>query len=112
MNKLSELRKIIEERKFPNDSPEFGGANLIITKDRDRNYGSSDVVVYSEHASSLSWLVFELKEIYADELDYQNKYFFYPFIGEVINRTLVKQDMIQETMLTVIDEIEKKWGTK
>jgi len=112
MHKLDRLRKTIEEGKFPTDSPEFGGANLIITKDRNRNYGSSDIVVYSEHASSLSWLVFELKEIYADELDYHNKYFFYPFIGEVINRTLVNEDLIFETMLTVIDEIEKKWGTK
>jgi hypothetical protein len=112
MNKLENLRQLIEKGKFPKSFPEFGGANLIITKDLNRNFYDNDVVVYSEHAPALSWLVIELKEIYDSEIDYLNKYDFYPSIGELINKTLKRQEYLFETMLDIIDEIEKEWGTK
>jgi len=112
MNKLNKLRQTIEKGKFPNSFPEFGGANLIITKDLKRNYREGDTVVYSEHAPALSWLVEELRKIYVAEIDYLNKYDFYPSIGKLINKTLIKQELIFETMLHIIDEIEIDWGAK
>lgn len=112
MKKLSTLRQQIEKGKFPKKFPEFGGANLIITKDVNRNYYDHDIVVYSEHASALSWLVTELKNIYDSEIDYLNKYDFYPSIGIIINNTLTRQELLFETMLHIVDEIEKEWGTK
>jgi hypothetical protein len=112
MKKIDILRQLVKKGKFPNDFTEFGGANLIITKDLNRNYYESDVVVYSEHAPALSWLVIELKEIYDSEIDYINKYDFYPSIGLLINKTLKRQELLFETMLDIIDEIEKEWGTK
>lgn len=112
MNKLNDLRKIIEQGKFPSNFPEFGGANLIITKNPERNYHEEDLVVYSEHASALSWLVFELKKVYDTELNYVNKYDFYPSIGKLIKETLDRQDLLFETMLIVVDQIEKEWGKK
>jgi hypothetical protein len=63
MNKIKSLKDRINSGQFPSDFPHFGGANLIITIDTQRNYHEGDIVVYSEHASALSWLVFELKEI-------------------------------------------------
>jgi len=65
MNKLSVLRNKIESGKFPQEFPEFGGANLIITSDQNRRFHEGDVVVYSIHAPALSWLVTELKNIYS-----------------------------------------------
>ena len=112
MNKLTELKNLISQGKFPNSYPEFGGANLIITSNLNRNFHDSDIVVFSEHAAALSWLVIELKKIYNTDLNYANKYDFYPYIGELINRTLIKQELIFETMLHVIDQIENDWGVK
>ena len=112
MEKLDTLRQLIEKGKFPKIFPEFGGANLIITKDLNRNYYDRDVVVCSEHAPALSWLVIELKNIYDLEIDYINKYDFYPSIGILINKTLKRQEFLFETMLHIVDEIEKEWGTK
>ena len=106
MKKLDALRLLVEKGKFPKQFPEFGGANLIITKDLNRNHYDSDVIVYSEHAPALSWLVIELKEIYDSEIDYINKYDFYPSIGKLINKTLTRQEYLFETMLDIIDEIE------
>ncbi len=112
MTKLNELRKKIEEGKFPNKFEEFGGANLIITSDKNRNFHEGDVIVYSEHAAALSWLVIELKKIYDSELDYTNKYDFYPQIGKIIISTLYKQELLFETMLEIIDLLELEWGSK
>lgn len=112
MSKLNDLKKIVLQGKFPNKYPEFGGANLIITSNINRNFYDSDLVVYSEHAAALSWLVNELKLIYDSELNYLNKYDFYPYIGELINKTLKKQELLFETMLYIIEEIEIDWGTK
>lgn len=50
MKELDKLRAVIESGNFPNKFPEFGGANLIITKDKNRNYHEGDIVVFSEHA--------------------------------------------------------------
>ncbi len=110
MNKLSVLRNKIESGKFPQEFPEFGGANLIITSDQNRRFHEGDVVVYSIHAPALSWLVTELKNIYADDLNYLNKYDFYPKIGMIINKTLINQGLLFETMFQIIDQIENEWG--
>ena len=83
MKKLNAIRQLIEEGKFPKTFPEFGGANLIITKNKNRNFHEGDVMVYSEHAPALSWLVTELAKIYNSEIDYLNKYDFYPSIGKL-----------------------------
>lgn len=112
MKKLDELRQIIEKGKFPRQFPEFAGANLIITKNKDRNFDESDILVYSENASALSWLVVELKKIYDSEIDYINKYDFYPSIGKLINRYMTKEGHLFDVMLLIIDEIEHEWGTK
>lgn len=110
MNKFTELKNRIIQGKFPNKYPEFGGANLIITSNYKRNFHEDDIVVYSDHASALSWLVIELKKIYDSDLHYINKYNFYPYIGELIKRKLTSQELIFETILYVIDEIENDWG--
>jgi hypothetical protein len=85
---------------------------LIITKNKNRNFREGDIVVLSEHASALSWLVAELKKIYDSEIDYINKYDFYPTIGKIILNTLIKQELLFEVMLHIIDQIEIVWGTK
>ncbi len=110
--KIKELKTKINAGQFPSNFPHFGGANLIITNDAQRNFHEGDIVVYSEHASALSWLVTELKNIYHEEIDSLNKYDFYPYIGQLINNTLKRQELLFETMLHVVEEIESDWGMK
>ena len=112
MNKIKLLKDKINSGQFPNNFRHFGGANLIITDDTQRNYHEGDIVVCSEHASALSWLVVELKKIYDSDLNYLNKFNFYPYIGELINNTLKRQELLFETMLHVVEEIESDWGLK
>lgn len=110
--KLSALREKVNSGQFPSQFRHFGGANLIITNEPNRRHHEGDVVIYTAHASAMSWLVEELKMIYSEDLDYLNKYDFYPQIGRLIKESLRSDFDVFESMLYVIDEIEKKWGTK
>jgi hypothetical protein len=107
---IQSLINKIEQGKFPEKFPHFGGANLIITDDPNRNYHEGDVVVHSEHASALSWLVVELKRIYDSKLNSLNKYDFYPYIGDLIQSSVNANDDLFETMLFVVKKIEEDWN--
>ena len=109
MDKIDKLTAQINKRKFPTEFPHFGGANLIITDDHSRNFYEGDTVIYSEHASALSWLVVQLKEIYDSELDYINKYDFYPHIGKLIQSSINANNELIETMLFVVEKIKEDW---
>jgi hypothetical protein len=106
---IKQLKDIINNGKFPTDYPHFGGANLIITNDPNRNFHEGDIVVYSEHAGALSWLVAELKKIFDSQLNAANKYDFYPRIGELIHASIHANDDLFETMLYVVEKISEDW---
>ena len=101
-HKMKELKEKINSGQFPKDFSHFGGADLIITNDPNRNFREGTVVVYTEHAAALSWLVFELQNIFRDS-DYPNsKMIDYISVGETINYGLENNWNITAIMLTVI----------
>ena len=106
---IKSLKEKIEKGSFPNEFKHFGGANLIITDDKNRNFLEGDIVIYTEHASALSWLVIELKIIYDSKLNSLNKYDFYPYIGELIQSSVNANDDLFETMLFVVQKIKEDW---
>lgn len=106
-HKLERLKDKIAKGDFPKIFEHFGGANLIITNDKNRNHYPQDIVVFSENAGSLSWLVFELKNIFNSELDYMNKYGFYTNIGNLMNLCISEGLNLKETMLFVVNELKK-----
>jgi hypothetical protein len=112
MNKLDKLRERIERGEFPKEYEEFGGANLIITNDPTRHCYDHDIVVHTEFSGALSWLVFQLKDVYHDDIDCMNKHGFYPSLGIMIKEKLCSPECLFETMLYIIDELEKEWGTR
>jgi hypothetical protein len=112
MDDIQELVEKINSGQFPKEFSHFGGADLIITNDPNRNFHEGDLVIYTEHASALSWLLIELKKVYDSSLNYKNKYEFYPYIGELIQASVNANDDLFETMLFVVDKIEEDWGTK
>ena len=109
MVEIEMLIEQIKEGKFPSVFPQFGGANLIITNDLNRNFQDGDLIIYSDHASALSWLVLELKKIYDYRLNSLNKYDFYPYIGELIQASVNANDDLFETMLFVVQKIKEDW---
>jgi len=112
MTPIELLKSKVQQQLFPAEFPEFGGANLIITKDPLRNHYPHDVFVCTEYASELSWLVEELKGIYNSDIDYMNKYQFYPFIGESMKLAINEGKPLMEIMLHVTNETELQWAKK
>jgi len=111
MKNIELLKEKINSGTFPKNYPHFGGANLIITDDSSRKFDERTQVIYTAHASALSWLIDELKTIYNAQLNSLNKYDFYPSIGELIQESVNANDDLFETMLYVVDRINDEWKT-
>lgn len=106
-HKLEILKDNITNGDFPKKFEHFGGANLIITDDKNRNHYPQDIVVFSEDAGSLSWLVFELKDIFNSEIDSINKYGFYTNIGNLMNSCINGGLNLKETMIYVVNNLKE-----
>ncbi len=109
ISKIEELKTKIKKGEFPKSSTHFGGANLIITDNPTYLGLPHDIRILTENAGELSWLVFELKDIFEDQINSINKYKFYPSIGNYINKAIGQKNGLIETMLYVIDSVEKEW---
>ncbi len=60
----------------------FGGAGLIVTNKADGR--TAEVVVVSPFSKEISAFLFDLKDLFGDRIDFQNKFAFYPEIGRRI----------------------------
>ena len=107
---IIDLVEVILSGKFPKNHPHFGGAGLIITDRPSYKGHDSDLRILTPHASAFSWLVFELKEIHSANIDYQNKYDFYPTIGRLIQESFLEDGYIIDSMLYVVEKMEVFWG--
>ena len=105
-----ELKHLIERGEFPKNHSHFGGAGLIITDRPSYKGHDTDLRILTSHASAFSWLVFELKEIHAANIDYQNKYDFYPTIGRLIQESFIEDGDIIDSMLYVVERMEVFWA--
>jgi len=112
--KIDALREIIltkDLRKESNNTILFGGADIsIVAKLPDKKdgfYGDPQFVV-TKYAKELSWLVFQLKEIFKEDLDYMNKYPFYGRLAERANKSIgLNEENLKTLLLDVLDEAEK-----
>lgn len=103
---LKKVREKVFKHNYPKKHRAFAGAGLIITDDP-KKMGDSAVVVYHPDAQSLSWLVFQLKEIFSDSLDYMVKYNFHETIGGIYNECLRHDMSVHETMIYMVGWAEK-----
>lgn len=109
-DELNQLRETINRGQFPREFRHFGGAELIITDNINRKGHAYDTIIVTPHASALSWLVEQLKRIYGSNLDYMNKYEFYPTIGRLIQSSAQAGHDLFDSMLYVVDTLEEEWA--
>lgn len=108
-SKIQNLAYMISSGNLPKSKELFGGASLIIQtndfRDEYKNHLErypQDILVFTDYAAELSWLVFELQNIFRDS-DYANsKMLNYISVGESINYGLENNWNITAIMLTVI----------
>jgi len=112
-DKLNNLRATVQNSDLALLSKEtelFCGADIIISDDPncpDSNGWSVYVKVVTPYAKELSWLIFQLKDIFKDDLDYLNKYHFYGTLAESANAYVEKNSNdLKGLLLFVIDSAE------
>ena len=103
--RIKELREEVINNPIIKSTELFQGANLIVTNDKTRKSKPQDIIVFTNDAIELSWLVFKLKDLFQEDIDYVNKYSFYTYIGELINKAIKKGLNLKEQMLYVIDNL-------
>ena len=67
--------------------PEWRGADIRITSDFEMNYQAPgyfdhDLTVRTRHAGSVTWFVFQMRDLFDGWLDYGNKYGFYELLAQ------------------------------
>lgn len=102
---LIALKDELTEDKFTSDSTSlFEGAGLVISDDDGLRVTGNYILVTTQYAQELSALIFSLKEIFKERLNFINKYAFFGNLGEAAN-TSIKNNATKKTiLLNVVDE--------
>lgn len=110
IQKLREKISTLDVRELAKGTELFYGADTIISDDPDcpdSNGWSDFVKVVTPHAVELSWLILQLKDIFSDELDYMNKYGFYPALAECAKEYIESgKDEMGGLLNVVLDKAE------
>jgi hypothetical protein len=112
--KIDLLREIIWSKDITHEAKKtilFGGADIsIVSKlptQKDSFYGDPLYVV-TKFSKEISWLIYQLKEIFNDDLDYMNKYPFYGRLAKSANKSIsINSENLKKILLDILDEAEK-----
>lgn len=114
--KTDELLKMKEELKSGEFNWKrrelFGGADVIVCKEK-LDIETNKIMVISNFAIEISTLIFELKDLFKEQLDYLNKYEFYGRIAIAANRFIAKNGDsigVLEAMIEEAINIDREWG--
>lgn len=112
--KINILREFILTKDITNEakiSILFGGAEISIVSKlpiQKNSFYGDPLFVVTKFSKELSWLIFQLKEIFKNDLDYMNKYPFYGRLAESANKSIgINSEDLTSILLAVIDEAEK-----
>jgi hypothetical protein len=112
--KIDLLREFILTMDITNEAKKsilFGGADISIVSKlptQKNSFYGEPLLVVTKFSKELSWLIFQLKEIFKEDLDYMNKYPFYGRLAESANKSIsINSENLTRILLAVIDEAEK-----
>ena len=115
IDKIKELEKLIKNGEWKADPVVslWAGADVIIdlnvspnTKQKiqaSQRDSRGLCLISSQWAKEISALFYELKEIFSEEIDYVNKYYFYPRLAKRAKEYILEQDDLQ-VLLAILDE--------
>lgn len=112
--KLKSLRETILNNKVIDASKKsalFGGADISIVSKRPSktdSFNGNPQFVVTKYSKELSWLIYQLKEIFNNNLDYISKYPFYGRLAEKANKSIeLHGENLNQLLLDVLEEAEK-----
>ena len=111
-NKINELASAIGSKTWKGKSVRlFEGAGIIISNVQPTDTQGITVVV-SNFANEISSLLFELKDLFAERLDYLNKYEFYGHLAQSANTYIEQHGDVYEVLDAIASEavkISEEW---
>lgn len=91
-----------------NFKKEWGGAGIIVTSEKD-DKRKADIKIITKHAKHISFLLYQLKDIFKKYIDYSNKREFYAYVVNLIDREeLEKEDDGKQVLISMIDKLLTK----
>jgi len=99
---LKEMVLLGESEKF---KKEWAGAGVIVTSNKEDNR-KVDVKLITKHAKPISFLLYKLKDIYKDYIDYSNKHEFYSYIVNIVDKDeMEKEEDSRKVLVYIIDKL-------
>lgn len=99
---LKEMVLLGESEKF---KKEWAGAGVIVTSNKEDNR-KVDVKLITKHAKPISFLLYKLKDIYKDYIDYSNKHEFYSYIVNIVDKEeMEKEEDSRKVLVYIIDKL-------
>jgi hypothetical protein len=112
--KIDILREIILNKDLTHEVKNtilFGGADISIVSKlpyQKNSFYGDPLYVVTKFSKELSWLIYKLKEIFNEDLDYMNKYPFYGRLAERANKSISRNsENLKTILLDILDEAEK-----
>lgn len=112
INKLNNLEAAIQDGTVEQSGDIFAGANLIVSNDPARRRYDHDVFVLTPYAEEISWVVFQLKQVFSDEIDYFTKHGFYPALGRAANKAIALDADLSVVQQAIVDEAKDFWSNR
>ena len=109
---LNQVELRIREDSVPSGGTPWGGAGLIVTAEPGLPPVEGKVFVVSSYAGEISWVVFRMKEVFSDEIDYLNKYSFYPEMGRAALAAVSSGASRPEILLAVVSAAKDFWSDR
>jgi len=110
--KLNTLESTVIRGEIKRSDEFFAGANLIISNDPSRSRYDHDVFVLTVFPEEISWVIFQLKDVFRDEIDYLSKLGFYPSLGRAANRAIAAEENLTRILLAVINDAKDFWSNR
>ena len=110
---LKSLRELIATQdvtKLAENAENFQGADIIVSDDLGcpSSNGWSDYIrVITPYCKEVSWLIFHLRAVFRENLDYMNKYPFYGALADAANAAIKEDsDNLNAILVAMIDRVE------
>ena len=105
VNNLLLLKEMVLLGEFEKFKKEWSGAGVIVTSNKEDNR-KADVKLITKHAKPISFLLYKLKDIYKDYIDYSNKHEFYSYIVNIVDKEeMEKEEDSRKVLVYIIDKL-------
>lgn len=105
IKQLNLLKEKILKEEYKEYKKEWGGAGLIVTSNKD-DKRKADIKIITKHAKPITYLLYKLKDIYKEYIDYSNKKEFYAYVVNLIDKEeLEKENDSKKELIRIIDKL-------